>query len=172
MTQTNPMRSLRIAKVVVNIGVGESGEKLLRAEKLLEKLTGQKPVRTIAKKKIPVWGVKRGEPIGCKVTLRKKKAEEFLRRAFEAVDNRISAKSFDNDGNLSFGVHEYIDFPDMKFDPEIGMFGMDISVEIERPGYRIKRRRLQKRKIPTRHKVRREEAMEFIKEKFEVDILS
>lgn len=171
MNYQNPMQNPRIEKVTVNIGVGESGEKLIKAESLMERLIGRKPVRTISGHKIPTWGLKKGDPIGCKVTLRGNDAQEFLKRGFSAKDNQLKASSFDKSGNFSFGIHEYIDIPGIKYDPDIGILGMDITVTMERPGYRIKRRRLRKEKIPAKGLITREESMEFIKEKFNVEIV-
>lgn len=166
------MQVPRIDKVVVNIGAGESGEKLGKAEKLMGILTERKPIRTVSKHRIPSWGLKKGDPIGCKVTLRGKEAEELLRRGFSAKDNQISESNFDKHGNFSFGIHEYIDIPGIKYDPDIGIFGMDITVTIGRPGYRIKRRRLKKKKIPTRNLITKEESIEFIRKKFGITISS
>ena len=105
------MREPRIEKVTINIGVGESGEKLEKAAALLEKLTGRKPVKTKTMKRIPAFGIRPKMFIGVKVTLRGREAEEFLKKAFEAVGNRIKASSFDPLGNFSFGIKEYIDIP-------------------------------------------------------------
>jgi large subunit ribosomal protein L5 len=110
-------------------------------------------------------------PIGCVVTLRGEKAEEFLKRAFAIRENRIASYSFDREGNLSFGVPDYTDFSGMKYDPEIGIFGMDISVSIQRPGKRVARRRIMRRSIPHSHRMTRPEAMEFIKQKFNVEVI-
>lgn len=167
----NPMRQIRIEKVTVNIGVGEPGERLEKAAEVLRRLTGKKPVYTKAKKKVPRWGIRPGLNIGVKVTLRGKDAEEFLRRAFEAVGNKIPASSFDENGNFCFGVREYIDFPGMKYDPSIGVFGMDICVTLERPGYRVKRRKRRRAPVGKRHRITREEAMEFVKEHFGVEVV-
>ncbi len=164
------MRTPKIGKVVVNIAVGNSGEKLGKAETLLERLTGRKPVRTVSKHKIPSWNLKRGEPIGCKVTLRYKDAEEFLKRGFSAKDNKIMESNFDKCGNFSFGVAEYIDIPGIKYDPDIGIFGMDFTVTMERPGYRIKRRCLKTVRVSGRHLLTKEESIEFIKKKFGITI--
>lgn len=154
------MRDIQIAKVVINMGVGESGKRLRDAEHVLYELTGQKPIRTIAKR--TAFGVGRGEPIGCKVTLRGDKAEDFLRRALDIKG--ISQRNFDAEGNISFGIDEHIDFPNVKYDPEVGIFGMDISVVMERPGYRISRRKRERRKIPRGHRVAREDAISFMQE--------
>ena len=161
----------RIAKVTINIGVGEAGERLEKAEKVLELLTGKKPVKTIAKRTNKEFGIRKGMPIGCKVTLRKKDAEEFLKKALGILNNKIPSYSFDDEGNFSFGIPDYTLFPDQKYDPEIGIFGMDVCVTVERAGYRIKHRKIRRRKIPARHRVKREEAMEFIKKKFNVEVI-
>jgi len=170
MEYKNVIQKPRIEKVVVNIGVGESGEKLGKAETLLEKITDQKPVRTDSKHKIPTWNLRKREPIGCKVTLRGNKAEEFLERAFTAKDNKIPPSSFDDNGNLSFGITEYLDIPGMKFDPEIGIFGMDVCVTVERPGFVIKRRKINQSKIPKKNHVAKDETIQYIKEKFGVEV--
>ena len=170
MEYSNPMRKPRIEKIVVNIGVGESGEKLVKAEKLLEELTKCKPVRTVSRHKIPSWNIKKGDPIGCKVTLRRERAEEFLERALEAKENSIRESCFDDNGNISFGITEYIDLPGTKYDPDIGVFGMNISIRMERPGFRVRWRRFRKSKIPINNLIKREESIEFMREKFGIQI--
>ncbi|MDI9623926.1 MAG: 50S ribosomal protein L5 [Methanothermobacter sp.] len=167
----NPMEQVRIAKVTLNIGVGEGGERLARAEKLLETMTGQKPVKTISKVTNPEFGIRKKQPIGCKVTLRGKKAEEIIRKFLDGIGNKLKASQFDDQGNVSMGIEEHIDMPGMKYDPDIGIFGMDLSITFEKPGYRISRRRIQKRKVPRKHRVTREEAIKFMKEKFNVKII-
>ncbi len=165
----HPMREIRIEKVTINIGCGEGGEKLEKALKLLEKLTNQKPVVTKTHKRT-TFGMAKGRPIGAKVTLRKQKAYEFLKKAFEAIENKLPASIFDEFGNFSFGIKEYIDIPGMKFDPEIGIFGMDVCVTLERPGYHIKKKRI-KRKIGKKHLIKKEEAIEWVKKAFGVEIV-
>ncbi len=162
----NPMKQIRIEKVTVNIGVGKDLERLEKAKKLLERITGQKPVETLAKKKIKQWDISKGDPIGVKVTLRGKKAEEFLKEVFQAVD-KLSKDMF-SDRSLSIGIKEYIELPSVKYDPEIGMFGMDVCITFERPGYRVMRRKLRKTKVGKNHRITPEECIEFIREKFGV----
>jgi large subunit ribosomal protein L5 len=167
----NPMRKIYVDKVTVNIGVGESGQRLVNAEKVLELLTGQKPVRTYAKRTIQTFGIRKGEPIGCKVTLRGERAVDFLRRAFPIIKNRLSSKQFDNYGAFSFGIEEHIDFPDVSYNPEIGIFGMDVCVFLARPGYRVARRKIKRSKIGSSHRVTKEEAIKFITEEFGVEVV-
>ncbi len=166
----NPMLQPRIGKVVVNICVGTSGEPLERAMRVLEELTGQKPCVRRAKKTIKPFGIRKGEPIACVVTLRGERAMDFLDRALEAVGRRLKASSFDEYGNFSFGIREHIDIPGTRYDPRVGIFGMDVCVSVERPGYRIMRRRRCRAKVPRRHRVSREEAIKFIEEEFNVRV--
>jgi large subunit ribosomal protein L5 len=170
-TYENPMRVPRIEKIVVNIGVGEGGEKLQKAERVMEMVTGVQPSRTLSKVANRDWGLRVGAPIGVRVTLRAEDAEAFLRKALDIRQFKIPDYSFDDGGNLNFGVADYTDFPGMKYDPEIGIFGMDIAVVIARPGNRVKSRRLLSRKIPREHKVTREEAMALISTKFNVEVI-
>jgi len=160
-----------IAKVTVNIGVGEAGEKLKKAETVLEGVTKQKAVQTLSKTTNKDWGLRKFMPIGCKVTLRKKAAETFLINALKILDNRIAEYTFDDQGNFSFGVPDHTLFEGQKYDPNIGIFGMDICVTVEKPGYRIKHRRIDRRKLPQRHGVTKEETMKFITEKFNVEVV-
>jgi large subunit ribosomal protein L5 len=160
-----------IAKVTVNIGVGEAGEKLKKAESVLEGVTKQKPVQTLSKTTNKDWGLRKFMPIGCKVTLRKKAAEAFLLSALKIRENKISEYSFDNQGNFSFGVPDHTLFEGQKYDPNIGIFGMDICVTVENPGYRIRYRRIDTRKIPHRHQLTREATMKFIADTYHVEVV-
>jgi len=171
MTGPNPMRTIDVEKVVVNIGVGEAGEKLLKAQKVLELVTGQKSVQTLSRSTIRDWGIRRNMPIGALVTLRGPKAEEFLRKALAIRNSRLAAYSFDAHGNFSFGVPDYTDFEGMKYDPEIGVFGMDIAVALQRPGFRIARRKIAARKIPRVHRISKAEGIDFIRTKFSVEVV-
>jgi large subunit ribosomal protein L5 len=157
----NPMRKVRLEKVTLNIGTTTDKEKLERALKLLEKLTGKKPVVTKTHKR-NTFGIAKGRPIGAKITLRGKEAEEMLKKVFSGVDNMIKLKQI-NDGNFSIGVKEYIDLPGVNYDPDIGVLGFDCTVTLERPGYRVKRRRLRKAKIGKKHLITKEETVEWIK---------
>jgi len=162
----------RIAKITVNIGVGEAGEKLSKAEQVLQKLTGQQPIQTISRTTNKDWSLRKMMAIGCKVTLRKKSAEKFLIEALKTRENKIAEYSFDDQGNFSFGIPDHTLFEGQKYDPNIGIFGMDVCVTMEKVGYRIKHRRIDRRKIPHRHQVTRKESSEFISEAFNVEVVS
>lgn len=166
----NPMKSIRIEKITLNVGAGKEQSKLEKGIVLLKSITGIEPIKTFTSKRIPSWGLRPGLPIGCKLTLRKKKAEEVLKRLFEAKENRLSPRQFDKEGNIAFGIHEYMDIPGAKYDPKIGMMGLEVCVTFERPGFRIKRRRMLRKKIPAKQKITKEEAIEFIAKKFNIKI--
>jgi len=165
------MRTPRIEKVVVNIGVGEAGERLMKAQKVLEMLTEQRSVITVAKVTNRDLGIREGMPIGCKVTLRRERAINFLKKALWIRENRVAEYSFDIEGNLSFGISDYTDFEGMRYDPEIGIFGMDVNVVIQRPGYRLTRRRIMKRRLPRTHRLTRQEAMDFMRDNFSIEVV-
>ena len=168
MITMNPNRILRIEKVTLNMGAGKDQAKLDKGFKLLKTISGKEPVKTITMKRIASWGLRPRLPIGCKVTLRGNDAKEVLKRLLAAKENHLSPKQIDTQGNVSFGIHEYIDIPGAKYDPDIGIMGFEVSVTFERPGYRIKKRKLLKRKIPSRHKVTKEEVVRFLSEEFQV----
>lgn len=169
--QINPMREVRLGKVVVNIAVGKSGEALEKAMKVLADLTGCKPCPRKAKKTIKTFGVRKGEPIACISTLRGDKAWAFLKRAFEAVRNRLPISAFDEIGNISFGVKEHIEVPGTKYDPNLGIYGFNVHITLERPGFRVKRRSLKRGKVGKGHAVTREEALSFVKDRFGVEVV-
>lgn len=170
MQEENRMRAIRVEKVTINMGVGKPGEELKKAETMLERITGMKAVETVSKTKNPTWELREGIPIGAKVTLRGKKALEFLRNALSAKDKRLSPKNFDSGGNFGFGIKEYIDLPGTKYDPKIGIIGMDVLVALERRGYRVKRRKIGKHKIKKSHIVSKQDAIGFARREFGIEV--
>jgi large subunit ribosomal protein L5 len=167
----NPNTKTHIEKITVNIGVGEAGERLQKAISVLNNITGHKPIQTLSKTTNKEWGLRKRMPIGCKVTLRGDDSKNFLVEAFKTRENKIADYAFDEEGNFSFGIPDHTLFASQKYDPKVGIFGMDISVTMQKPGYRIKRRREQQRKIHSRHKVKKEETMAFISETFSVEVV-
>ncbi len=167
----NAMREIRIDKVVVNIGVGEAGERLVKAQKVLEMVTGHKSVQTSSRTINRDFGIRKGMPLGCKVTLRGDDATEFLKKALPIREMRVPVYSFDKEGNMSFGISDYTDFEGMKYDPDIGIYGMDINVVLRRAGNRITKRALLRRSIPKQHRVQRDEAIQYMKDNFNVKVI-
>ncbi|MBW2993003.1 50S ribosomal protein L5 [Candidatus Woesearchaeota archaeon] len=166
----NTMRKIRIEKITLNIGTGKDMDKLEKGMQLLKYITERNPIKTFTKKRIPTWGLRPGLPIGCKVTLRKNAAEEVLKRLLDAKDFVLKPEQFDENGNIAFGIPEYIDIAGVKYKPELGIMGLEVCVTIERLGFRIKRRKIKKKKISKKHGIKVEEAMEFMKKKFNVKI--
>ncbi|WP_254840422.1 50S ribosomal protein L5 [Natronomonas marina] len=162
------MREPAVEKVVVHMGIGRGGEPLAQAEEILGEITEQKPVRTTAERTIQDFNVREGDPIGAKVTLRGADAESFLETALPLAD--VSASQFDETGNFSFGVEEHTEFPGQEYDPEIGIYGLDVTVNLVRPGYRVKKRDKVSRSIPSRHRLNAEDAIAFLESNFDVEV--
>ena len=164
-------RGVRIAKVVLNIGVGRSGEAIERARRVIEDIVHQKASSTKAKKSIRDFGVHKGEPIGMMVTVRGKKAPDVLKLLLQGRENRLPTTSFDDFGNCSFGIKEHIEIPGVRYSPDIGIFGMNVSAVLERPGFRVARRNRSPTKVGKNHRVGREESIEYFKKNFGVEIV-
>ncbi|OLZ42620.1 50S ribosomal protein L5 [Natrinema saccharevitans] len=162
------MREPRVEKVVVHMGVGQGGRELGKAEDIIEEITGQESVRTQAKKTEPDFGIRQGDPIGAKVTLRDDDAYEFLEKSLPLTE--LSPAQFDDTGNFSFGVEEHTDFPSQEYDPNVGIFGLDVTVNLVRPGYRIAKRDKATRSIPSKHRLTPEDALAFIEANFDVSV--
>ncbi len=132
----NPMQVPRLEKVVINMGVGEATgdqKKLDAAVAELTAISGQKPVKTVAKKAIAGFKIRKGLPIGCKVTLRKARMYEFVDRLLTIALPRvrdfrgITGKGFDGRGNFAMGLKEQIVFPEINYDRVDAVRGMDIQ---------------------------------------------
>ena len=167
-TGFHEMREPRVEKVVVHMGVGRGGRDLADAEGIIEDVTGQTSVRTLASATEPDFGIRQGEPIGTKVTLRGDAAYDFLERALALAT--IDASQFDETGNFSFGIAEHTEFPSQEYDPTIGIYGMDVTVNLVRPGYRVAKRERASRSIPASHRLTPEDAVAFLESTFDVEV--
>ncbi|MEM3139106.1 MAG: 50S ribosomal protein L5, partial [Archaeoglobaceae archaeon] len=136
-------------------------ERLQKAEKMLSTLVSQKPATTIAKKTIKNFGIRKKEKIGLKVTLRGEKAMEFLKKALKVKEMKLSKRSI-NAGNFSFGIAEHIDLPGVEYDPDIGVFGMDVCVVLKRRGYRVAERRIRNSKVGSSHRITKEDTIRWL----------
>ncbi len=164
----NKMREIRIAKIVLNAGCGTKVP-IEKAKTIIESVSGRKAVITKTRKR-STFNVPKDKPIGCMVTIRGN-ANEFLKRLLHAKENKLKASNFDNSGNFSFGIAEYIDIPEMEYEPKIGMLGFDVTVVLERPGFRIGRKKISGR-IGKAHSISISDAMNFVKKNFNVSIES
>src|SRR3989338_7070332 len=162
------MRDVRIEKITLNIGCGKDQTRLDKGVELLKSITGVVPVKTFTQKRIQEWGLRPGLPIGCKVTLRKQAARELLKRLLDAREFKLENSQFDDNGNVSFGIHEYIDIPGVKYDPKIGIMGLQVCVTLERPGFRIKRRVIRSAKVPKKQRIPKGEAIQFMSKEYSI----
>ena len=167
----NSMKKIFLSKVVLNMGVGKSGEPIEIGEKALTEITGKKPNPRNAKKSQRDWGIRKGEPIGVAVTVRDNDAVELLKRLLVAKDNKINGKAIDDEGNVSFGIKEHIDIPGIKYDPKIGILGLEVSIALARSGFNIRLRSQQKSKVGKKHRITKNDTIKFLTEKFGVQIV-
>jgi len=164
MKTENPMRKIKIEKVILS--VGGIGDQLEKGFKLLKLLTGRKPSKTISRKRIPTLGVRPGLEIGARVTLRKG-VDEFLNKIFIAIDNQLNKKQI-SENNFSFGVKEYIEIPGMEYQRDIGIIGFDVTIVFKRSGRRVRLRKIKRSKTPLRQVISKEEIIKYMEENFKI----
>ncbi|MEO1915263.1 MAG: 50S ribosomal protein L5 [Myxococcales bacterium] len=164
-------RDIRVSKLVLNICTGESGDRLQKAAKVLEQLTGQQPIFGKARYTVRQWSIRRNEKISCCVTIRGEKALQLLEAGLKVKEYELLKKNFSNTGNFGFGITEHIDLG-IKYDPSTGIYGMDFYVVLDRPGYRVSKRRKCQSRVGIQHKVTKEDAMKWFQTKFEGVLLN
>ncbi len=164
------MKKIYLEKVVLNMGVGRSGDAITIAQKALGQISGKKSCVRNAKEAQRDWGVRKGEPIGASVTIRGDDARALLVRLMEAKGNVVNGRSFDGFGNYSFGIHEHIDIPGVKYEPQIGILGLGVSVALARPGYSIRKRSKHKASVGKAHAISAQEAKDYLAREFGVTV--
>ena len=167
---SSQINQVKLCKIVINIGVGKSGEPIEQAKRIISEICDQASVTTYAKKSYRELGIQKNSPIGVKTTLRKQIAEDTLKKLLAACGNKVSKRSFDLTGNFSFGVKEHIEIPGTKYDPQLGIWGMDVAVSLEKTGYGVKRRQIRPSTVGKRQQVSQEEAIAFAKENLGVNV--
>jgi large subunit ribosomal protein L5 len=164
------MQQIKVEKITLNFGSGKDQKKLEKGMTMMKSITGIEPMKTLTTKRIAGWGLRPGLPVGCKTTLRKQKAQDMLKRLLKSKENQLKENNFDESGNIAFGIPEYIDIDGAKYDPKIGIIGLEVAVTLEKPGYRIKRRAIRRKKVGKKHQITKEQAMKFMQDKFNTKV--
>ena len=166
----NPMREIKINKLVINIGTGNEEKLQVNAKKLLQQISGVKPADSISTKRIPSFKISKGAKIGAFVTIRNNNAKLLAKRLFDAIGNKVPERGI-QDNTVNFGIKEYIDIAGIKYDPVIGMLGMNVNVSFKRPGLRTELKKRSNGFIKRSHRrILKEELKAYLKKEFNVTI--
>ncbi len=166
----NPMRTVYLEKVVINMGVGLNENMVDNAKALIKKLTNHNAGTTVSKRRDPELKLKKGQKIGAVSTIRGKEAFEFLKRALDANNNVLGKNAIANN-SLNFGVKEYIYFAGVKYDPKIGIMGLNVNAAFARKGARISNRKRKTSRPSLKHsKITREEISAYLKNNLNITL--
>lgn len=166
----NPMRDIFIEKLVINVCLGDAQDRLTRAATVLEEITGNKPVFGRARYTVRTFSIRRNQKISCSVAVRGDRATEIVNRGLRVKDYELKASNFSDTGNFGFGIEEHIDLG-VKYDPSIGIYGMDFYVVLGRAGYRVSRRKRKQNKVGKKQRVTKEDAIAWIQKTFQTAIV-
>lgn len=164
-SKSAPMRQIYIEKLIVNICVGESGDKLTKAGRVLKELTDQEPVFSVARLTVRTFGIRRNEKIAVHVTVRGEKAEEILNKGLQVHEFELKERNFSATGNFGFGIQEHIDLG-LKYDPSVGIYGMDFYIVLGRPGFRVSRKKRGCSRVGVTHRITKDIAKKWFTTKF------
>lgn len=162
----NKMHEFKIEKLVLSIA--GTGEKLERGVKLLKVITGMTPLVIKSRRRIPSLGVRPGLEVGCKVTVREN-IPELLKKLLTAIEFELKESQFVSN-HFSFGIKEYIEIGGMEYQREIGIMGLNVTVDFTRAGSRVKLKKIKTGRIPRRQDVKGEEIIEYMKKNFNIKL--
>jgi len=162
------MRKIKVEKIILSAGA--TAENLQKAKKLLELISGKKAQLITSTKRIPDFNVRPGLEVGTRVTLRGSKALEVLKQLLGGVGNTL----YDDqvvDNHFSFGIKEYIEIPGIEYQRELGIRGLNITVVFNRPGIRVKRKKIKTGRFPKKQHVTQKEILKFMEENFQTSFV-